>query len=247
MITAAPYALGAFILLAYTLEAITGFGSVVIALSLGALLLPIEQLLPILVPLNVCMTGYLVQRHRRLIDRRLLLGNILPGMLAGTLLGYCLLPYLDTQLLKTAFGALILCFAGRELWRLRRTYRQTQRPTWATRLITLCAGVSHGLFASGGPLLVYGLAGTELDKARLRATLISVWFTLNSLLTLAFLCDGRLLPALPQVLSYAPLLPLGVWLGEQLHRRVDERHFRIAIHFLLLVTGLLLLAPWRLP
>ena len=68
----APYALGGFILLAYTLEAITGFGSIVIALSLGALLLPIEQLLPVLVPLNICMTGYLVSRHWRLIDRRLL-------------------------------------------------------------------------------------------------------------------------------------------------------------------------------
>lgn len=100
-----PYALGSFILLAYTLEAVTGFGSVVIALSLGALLLPIDQLLPILVPLNICMTGYLVHRHRQQIDRRLLLGTLLPGMLIGTLLGYWLLPYLDTQALKVGFGA----------------------------------------------------------------------------------------------------------------------------------------------
>lgn len=59
----APYALGAFTLLAYTLEASTGFGSIVIALSLGALLLPIDQLLPVLEPLNIGMTGYLVSRH----------------------------------------------------------------------------------------------------------------------------------------------------------------------------------------
>src|SRR5690606_22466398 len=104
----APYALGVFILLAYTLEALTRFGSIVIALSLGALLLPIDQLLPVLVPLNIGMTGYLVSRHWRLIDRRLLLGTILPGMLAGTLLGYWLLPHLDTQALKAGFGALIL-------------------------------------------------------------------------------------------------------------------------------------------
>lgn len=243
----APYALGGFILLAYTLEAVTGFGSVVIALSLGALLLPIDQLLPILVPLNICMTGYLVHRHWQQIDRRLLLGTLLPGMLIGTLLGYWLLPYLDTQALKIGFGALIVWFAGRELWRLRRASAPAQRPAWLTRVISIAAGLSHGLFASGGPLLVYGLAGTQLDKARLRATLVTVWFTLNSLLTLAFLLDGRLLPALPQVLTYAPLLLLGVWLGERLHRRFDERHFRLAIYILLLVTGILLLAPWRLP
>ena len=242
----APYALGAFILLAYTLEAITGFGSIVIALSLGALLLPIEQLLPVLVPLNIGMTGYLVWRHRAQIDRPLLLGTILPCMLLGTLLGYGLLPHLDAALLKRGFGGLILWFAGRELWRLRHAAALPVRPQWLTRLLTLGAGLSHGLFASGGPLLVYGLAGTTLDKARFRATLVSVWFTLNSLLTAAFLLDGRLQPALPQVLAYAPLLLVGLWLGEHLHRRFDERHFRIAIYALLLVTGTLLLAPWSL-
>ena len=90
-------------------------------------------------------------------------------------------------------------------------------------------------------LLVLALAGTQLDKARLRATLVTVWFSLNSLLTVAFLLDGRLLPALPQVLSYAPLLLIGVWLGKRLHRRFNEQHFRIAIYLLLLVTGGLLL------
>ena len=239
-------ALAGFILLAYTLEAITGFGSIVIALSLGALLLPIEQLLPVLVPLNICMTGYLVWRHRQMIDRRLLLGMILPGMLVGTLLGYALLPFLDAALAKRLFGALVLWFAARELWRTRHAAAPAIRPLWLSRLISLCAGVSHGLFASGGPLLVFALAGTQLDKARLRATLVTVWFSLNSLLTLAFLLDGRLLPALPQVLTYAPLLLVGVWLGERLHRRFDEQHFRIAIYLLLLVTGGLLLAPWSL-
>jgi uncharacterized membrane protein YfcA len=235
-------ALAGFILLAYTLEAISGFGSIVIALSLGALLLPIDQLLPVLVPLNICMTGYLTWRHRQMIDRRLLLGMILPGMLLGTLLGYALLPWLDAALAKRLFGALVLWFAARELWRLRHAAALPSRPLWLSRLLSLGAGISHGLFASGGPLLVFALAGSQLDKARLRATLVTVWFTLNSLLTLAFLLDGRLLPALPQVASYAPLLLIGIWLGERLHRRFNEQHFRIAIYGLLLATGVLLLA-----
>jgi uncharacterized membrane protein YfcA len=239
-------ALAGFILLAYTLEAITGFGSIVIALSLGALLLPIEHLLPVLVPLNICMTGYLVWRHRQMIDRRLLLGMILPAMVIGTLIGYAVLPWLDAALSKRLFGVLVLWFAGRELWRMRHSQVQRARPLWLNRLISLAAGISHGLFASGGPLLVFALAGTELDKARLRATLVSVWFSLNSLLTLCFAFDGRLQPALPQIISYAPLLLVGVWLGERLHQRFNEQHFRIAIYLLLLVTGGLLIAPWSL-
>lgn len=240
-------ALGGFILLAYTLEAITGFGSVVVALSLGALLMPIDVLLPILVPLNIAMTGYLVGRHWRLIDSALLLRTVLPGMLIGMGIGYLLLPHLDPLPLKRGLGVLILWFAGRELWRLRASAPERgSTPNWVVRLATGAAGICHGLFASGGPLLVYALATRPLDKARLRATLVCVWFTLNGLLTLAFLLDGRLRPALPQVLAYAPLLLLGVWLGERLHQRFDERHFRLAIHCLLLVSGTLLLSPWSL-
>ncbi|WP_423358025.1 sulfite exporter TauE/SafE family protein [Pseudomonas citronellolis] len=239
-------ALGSFILLAYTLEAVTGFGSVVLALSLGALLLPIEQLLPVLVPLNVGLTSYLAWRHRRLVQWRLLLATLLPGMLLGMVAGYLLLPWLDPQLLKRGLGLLILWFAARELHRSARGTPRGQVPAWTMRLATGAAGVCQGLFASGGPLLVYALAGQQLDKSRLRATLVCVWFSLNGLLTLAFLIDGRLRPALPQVLAYAPLLPLGLWLGEYLHRRCPERHFRLAIHLLLLVSGVLLLSPWSL-
>lgn len=236
--------LGIAILLAYTLEAITGFGSVVIALALGALLLPIEHLLPILVPLNLCMSGYLSWRYRRLIDRHLLLGTILPGMLLGTVVGYALLPWVDGALLKRGFGVLILWFAGRELWRLyRHAPARSRTPSWVMRLATGAAGICHGLFASGGPLLVYALASSDLNKARLRATLISVWFTLNSLLTLAFLFDGRLLPALPPIAAYLPLLLAGIVLGERLHRRLGERQFRVATYLILLVAGTALLLP----
>ena len=51
--------LGLFVLLAYTTEAMTGFGSIVIALSLGALVLPLDTLMPVLVPLNLLLSGYL--------------------------------------------------------------------------------------------------------------------------------------------------------------------------------------------
>ena len=67
--------------------------------------------------------------------------------------------------------------------------------------------------------------------------MISVWFLLNSALTVAFLLDGRLLPALPTVAWLALLLPVGVWLGERRHRQVDELLFRKTVYGLLLITG----------
>ena len=233
--------IGLFVLIAYTIEAITGFGSLVISLALGALLLPVPELLPVLVPLNVLMSGFLTWRNRQHIDRALLLKVILPLMLGGTLLGYLLQNGLADNLLKLLLGLLIVWFACRESWRLWRGTSVQPHPHWLNRVLTLGAGISHGLFASGGPLLVYAMAGTTLDKQRLRASMLCVWFTLNSSLTLLLWSQGRLAQG-QQLLWFIPLLVIGVLVGEYLHHRVNEQRFRQMVYGLLAVTGVLLAA-----
>ncbi len=233
--------LAVFVTVAYTIEAITGFGSIVIALSLGALLLPIEAMLPVLVPLNILMTGYLVLRHRAAIHWPTLLKMILPLMAAGTLIGYGLRPWLGDQTLQLLFGVLVTWFAGRESLRLWHGIEAVKHGAWWTRGWMLGAGLTHGLFASGGPLLVYSLTGVQLDKAAFRATLVTVWFSLNSLLTVVFALDGSLWPAVPQIAWYIPLLVVGVVAGEFLHHRVDEQRFKQVVFGALFITGLALL------
>ena len=88
MITLPWLLLGLFIFLAFTTEAATGFGSIVIALSLGALVLPITEILPVLVPLNIVMSSTLSWRHRHAIHWPTLWQLILPLMVIGTLAGY---------------------------------------------------------------------------------------------------------------------------------------------------------------
>ncbi len=233
--------LGLAILLAYTIEATTGFGSIVIALSLGAIFLPIPEMLPVLVPLNVFMSGYLTWKHRQHIDWRLLAALILPLMVAGTLTGYVLTPWLGSRLLKVLFGVLVVWFAGKELWRLFSGHVVEPHGLMTSRILTFSAGITHGLFASGGPLLVYALAGIQQDKSRTRATLLAVWFTLNLTLSALYLFDGRLVNSAGRLVWYLPLLVVGVLVGEFLHYRLDETRFRQAVYGVLLVTGLLLI------
>ena len=90
-------------------------------------------------------------------------------------------------------------------------------------------------------LLVAGLAGTALGKAALRAALLTVWLLLNAALTVLYAVDGSLLPALPRVLALAPVLVVGLVLGEALHRRLDEQVFRRVVLLLLAGTGVALL------
>ena len=49
------------------------------------------------------------------------------------------------------------------------------------------------------------------------------------------------LGALASALLMLPSVPLGIWLGEQLHRRVSERRFRQMVYALLICAALALL------
>lgn len=240
-VDAAWIALAGAIAVAYTVEAALGFGSIVIALALGALVLPMSALLPVLVPLSTAMNVLMTLRLHAQVDCALLLRRIAPWMLAGMLAGYLLRPWLGDTALVPLFGALVLAFALREGWRMRRAGLPRPHPPWRARALTAAAGLTHGLYASGGPLLVAALAGTTLDKARLRATLIAVWLVLNGSLTLLYAADGTLAPALPISAAYLPVMMAGIVAGEALHRRIDERLFRQLVLALLAVVGAALL------
>ena len=225
------------VLVAFTIEAMTGFGSIVLALSIGALVMDIPVLVQWLVPLNIVMTAPLVWRYRQSIARKLLLTQILPLMGLGTGLGVWLTAHVHVVYTQGLFALLICWFAARSLLSVKApAYSQGVR-----NCLISGAGITHGLFASGGPLLVYALARADLDKTRLRATLLCVWLTLNSMLTVWFILFGELRDYLTEVAMLLPCVLLGALAGNYLHHKISQQAFTRAVFSVLLIVGLILL------
>ena len=230
------------VLVAFTTMAAIGFGGVILSLTLGALVLPIDQLLPLLVPVSCLVTGALVVRGWRQIDRRLLLGTLLPLMIPGAALGFALFQWASGAWLARAYGVLVVLLAAVELRRALAPAADGQAPAPLGRGAAAgwigAAGVVQGVFASGGPLLVYAVSRMGLDKGAFRSTLSMVWLALNVGLTAAYLLNGRLsADALPRLAVLLPVAVLALALGEALHHRLDPRRFRVAVQALLLVAG----------
>lgn len=232
---------GVIIIVAFTVEAALGFGATVVAVSLGAFLLPLEQLLPAFVPLNLAMSLVLVARYWRLIDGRFLLTRILPFMALGLPLGFLALASVDEGTARTGLGAFVVWLAALELWRARSSVRPAPLPEWKRALALLFGGVVHGAFATGGPLVVYVVGRTLSDKGAFRATLSALWLVLNLVLLVGFSARGVLdEESGARTLTWLPFLAVGLVVGELLHRRVPAEWFKRLVFTLLLIAGALL-------
>jgi uncharacterized membrane protein YfcA len=230
------------VLIAFTIQTITGFGSTVIALSLGAIWYGLDQLLPFLIFTNILFSSVLAYQNRQHINKNLAIKIVLPGMLLGTVIGYFIKPYFNEILLKQLLGVLILIISSLELWRIYHGNQAILHSKLKARLCTLFAGLSHGIFASGGPLLVYSIAGFKVNKYQFRATVVVCLFALNCLLAVAFLIDGRLQPVLPFVLVVIPVIFIAMKVGNVLHGYVNEDNFKKVVFIFLLFSGINLAA-----
>lgn len=231
----------AVVSMGYAIQTVAGFGSMLFCVTVGAQLVGVQEVLNLAVPVSVLQTGYILVKDHRHIRWRLLLTRVLPLLGLGMALPLILMHRGQADSLRPVFGAMVLVLALRELWLSRRAKADVERAPLgpvAFALTTTGAGVVHGIFATGGPLLVYGMGRLKLDKSAFRASLSLVWLLLNLVLIVTFVVAGqygdRELTALPWVVAG---LPVGIVVGELVHHRVDERRFRNLIWALLAVAA----------
>jgi len=229
---------------AYTCASALGFGANVLSVALGAHLLPVDQILPAILPTSMALTGWIAWRHRQDIAGRVLTRELLPWALIGFPFGLFVFQTSDTLLLQRMLGAVVALLGLVELLRARGSGTAEGRPlpSAASRSLLISGGFVQGLFASGGPLVVYVLSRRGLEKGAFRATLCLLWGLLNTVLFVSYGTSGRINEASLQLTAWVVLpMVLGLFFGQQLHRRMNLTAFRRAVDVVLLVSGVVLL------
>lgn len=238
-------AFAAVVLGAYTVQTATGFGSTLICVTFGAQLLGLEEVIRLAVPISFVQTGYIVIRHRDGIRWRLLVQRVLPLMALGMAIAFVLLTRVHGPWLGLLFGVIVFALSARDLHRLRPANIGApdipiSRPASIAALLS--AGVIHGIYASGGPMLVYAIGREGLTKKNFRSTLSMIWIVLNTVLVVRFLLVGAYdRGTVYDLLVLLPAVPLGILAGEWVHHKVDERRFKVAVLVLLLGAAISLI------
>lgn len=232
------FALLALIALAgFTVEGAIGFGATVIIVSLGAQLLALDALLPAWVPLNMAMSAVLVLRNHRHIAWRFLFIEIIPVVGVGTAAGLALFHLPNKTLFAAILGAFVVALA---LLQLLRPAVSALGRTWQLGFL-LIGGLAHGLFGSGGPMIVYVARRQLPDAAAFRATLCLLWFLLNLALVVNFAALNLFTASTGRYsLLFAALLVPGVVIGNKLHHALSPTTFERSVWIGLFVAGLAL-------
>lgn len=223
-----------------TVQTTAGFGAMLVCVTLGALRWPIAELIPLIVPALLVQSVWTVMRNHHQVQWGFLLRRVLPIMLLG-MVAAMLLTGRDVSAFRPLLGGLILALGLRELF---RRVAGPPPPPWQSTLGIFGAGIIHGLFATGGPLLVWSIGRESFTKNQLRTTLNAIWMLLNTVMIGIFVFRHQVTTdTLTRSAWMLPAVGLGLMWGERLHHRVDERYFRKLVWVILCMAAIPLLIP----
>lgn len=222
---------------AFATEGAIGFGGTVLAASIGAQVAPLELLLPAFVPLNFLMSSWLLGRGFSVVAWRLLAVEVAPAVGVGTAVGLALFHLPAKQLFALAFGVFVVGLAVLQL--ARPADKALARPLqW---LLLGLGGVAHGLFGTGGPMIVYVVRRRLPDKLAFRSTLAVLWMVLNVALLINYASAHLYGDTTFKTLGVIALAIVpGLYIGDRLHHKLDAARFERIVWVVLLAAGLAL-------
>lgn len=236
-----------FTAVAAYVQTLTGFAFGLVMMGAIALvgLLPLPDAAAMVGMLTLInATQMLIQGGWRAValrELRLILVASLPSLLVG----YALLEWLaDTRsdLLKIALGLVIM------LSSLQLAIRPAglAKPSSDANFVGfgVISGLMSGLFATGGPPLVYLLFRQPLSHARIRETLVTAFGTAQAVRLVVVVASGNLPSLSPVALALAiPTVMLMTYAARRWPPSLSQRTMRRSVFVLLFLSGLSLALP----
>ncbi len=235
------------ILLTNIIQGITGFAGTIVAMPPSLMLVGYPVAKPVLNVLGLLSGIYVFVGNRKSVCWKEL-KKIVAVMAVGIVSGILIRGFFagKEQLLYKFLGIFVIVLAVQGGMTLRMEGKKKEsrgrNDSPALYLILALAGIVHGIFVSGGPLLISYLTKKITDKVNFRATISTVWVFLNSLILLDDIRAGLWNPELLKIqITAVPFLLAGMFIGGKLYARMSQRLFMMITYVLLFISGISLL------
>ncbi len=223
------------------IESMTGFGSGILALPFLAVIIGIKTAVPVIMAISVVFTSYMLLTNYQIIRWRVYL-TIIFYVAFGLPFGIYIFSSFDENLLKTVLGTFVIISAVRSIYLMKYPAQDKHSKAYSIfqRLTLIGGGVIQGAFATGGPLIIIYSADKLKDKSEFRATMSSVWLTLNIVLIAKnFIVGGIMTKNVFIIFAAAfPFFIAGTAIGFKLHKKISTSAFNLAVNSVLLFAGI---------
>ncbi|MES2585626.1 MAG: sulfite exporter TauE/SafE family protein [Pseudomonadota bacterium] len=221
-----------------------GFGA-----GLGALPLPliasqssISEALAILLPILIAIDLVGLQRFFRKADWRILKLILVPAAF-GMLLGYLFFSAITPKILSLSIGIFTLLYLIQSLVMSCFNVKETKPFPWLGRLMGGASGFTSFVAHIGGPPITIYMLRERVSPMVYTSTL-GIFFTVmnfGKIVPYAYL-DLLNLNQLSTSILLLPLVPVGVYLGFYLAKKISAKWYYIIVQFFLLVVSIKLIA-----
>jgi uncharacterized membrane protein YfcA len=230
--------MGCVILFSHFLEGITGFGCTVLALPFAIMLVGTKQAVPVLMSLALMLALYIV-----IVSRKKIVWpeyfKIIGFASLGLPIGMATFSYVNESVLKAILGVFMVVVSLRGLLSFVVNLNETKLPQWVLNTLLAVGGFIHGVFSSGGPLVVIYARKALPDKSNFRATVSLLWLTLNTVMLTQGVISGRMTPEILEIIAVCvPFFIVGALSGNWAHTHIKDRYFSQIVYVVLLISGL---------
>lgn len=232
------------------IQGITGFAGTILAMPPGLMLVGYDVAKPLLNMLGILAGIYVFITQGKHVNWKELKKVVLV-MAVGIFFGFFLknaFQGYDSLLYKT-LGVFVVILAVQGYWKLLRTNGKIEekqadagKENVKSLALLVGAGVVHGMFVSGGPLLIGYLSRSIKEKVSFRATISTIWIILNTIILVQDISTGMWTHELIRTEFISiPFMIAGMVIGSILVKRMSQSVFMKLTYILLFVSGLLLM------
>ncbi len=217
------------------LQAITGFAGTLISMPPTIKLIGVDEAKALLnaiaqiSSLMIVITGW---KHINWKE----FGKMFVLMALGMLAGIRLFELFPVDQLLIVYGIMIILIALQKLF----GKQEIRLPQPVMLLVIFAAGIIHGMFVSGGALLVIYAASVLHDKEEFRATVALIWVTIGCYITGVQVQVGHFNMHVI-FLMLVGIIPVfaGTWIGTKLVKKIRQDVFMKITYILLLLSGIM--------
>jgi uncharacterized membrane protein YfcA len=236
MVTQALVAL--VVLFSGFINALTGFGFIIVAAPFLVLLLPPKQVAATALVLGLILSLMIAYRERETINIGVVI-SMASTAVFGIPIGAAVLARVTPSTLKIMIGAIVIAVT----LPITRGFRLPARSQLPLSLFAgFLSGVLSGISGMSGAIAALFFTGYSWEPGQIRPTIAAFNATATTV-TLAWLLLSGTIGRREcwSALLSLPLVLLGLLLSNLLRLRVDHRHFRFLTFLLILIAGTLAL------